>query len=218
MVEKKSEVNEVVGVVVPGVPAGWELVKLDTPVSGDLCLDSDGSIYKCGGKRDDDAVRIVPIIRRAVLVSAPVSVPKPQWSWGKPDRPGLWLFSGSSHKPNEAFTRTYTRLSEKDFYPDGRELHSVCPYANGWWVRLSDYVEILPPKPKVRIEQRTERMWFGRPDPAVNPVGTGLFEQMWIQDGHMEEYVKASKLIGPYEMVPTEQTRVVEVEVEVPVD
>jgi hypothetical protein len=141
--------------------------------------------------------------------------PKPQWSWGVPDRPGLWLFSGSSHKPNEAFTRTYTRLTERDFHDDGRGLRAVCPYANGWWVRLCDYVEILPPKPKVRIEKRTERMWFGRPDPKVNPRGTGLFEQMWIPDGHMEEYVKASKLIGPYELFPTEQTRVVEVEVPV---
>ena len=143
-------------------------------------------------------------------------LPKPQWSWGVPDRPGLWLFSGSGEKPNEAFTRTYTRLTERDFHDDGRGLRAICPYANGWWVRLWDYVEILPPKPKVRIEKRTERMWFGRPDQNASVViSTGLFEQMWIPDGHMEEYVKASKLIGPYELFPTEQTRVVEVEVPV---
>lgn len=144
-------------------------------------------------------------------------IPKPQWSWGVPDRPGLWLFSGSGPEPNEAFTRTYTRLADKDVYDNGRGLRAICPYANGWWVRLCDYVQILPPKPKVRIEKRTERMWFGRPDPKVNPLGTGLFEQMWIPDGGMEEFVRRGGLIGPYEMFPTEQTRVVEVEVEVEV-
>ena len=142
--------------------------------------------------------------------------PQPQWSWGVPDRPGLWLFSGSGEKPNEAFTRTYTRLHDKDGVHDGRRFHSDHRYATGWWVRLCDYVEILPPKPRVRIEKRTERMWFCRPEVySAHACGTGLWQQCWIQDGHMEEFVLKAGFIGPQEMVVTETTRVVEVEVEV---
>lgn len=119
----------------------------------------------------------VPVGRRDIEAHEQAPVQRWRWLWCKPDRAGLWAFSGVSRHST----------------PDGFEFVKVIREARilevvlGWWCRIGDVPVIDPPKTIV-----VKRMWIcASPRTAMllddqdihcpNPLEA--FHVQWIPDG-----------------------------------